>query len=85
MFLDELLDIPPEREIDFSIYLLLNTQHITIPPYNMAPTELKKLLDQLKDLLDKDFIRLATSPWGAPVFFFKRRMFLFVCASITDN
>ena len=35
----------------------------------MAPAELKKLKDQLKDLLDKGFIIPNVSPWGAPILF----------------
>ncbi|KAG5614600.1 hypothetical protein H5410_014424 [Solanum commersonii] len=31
VFPDDLLTIPPEREIDFSIDILLNTRHISIP------------------------------------------------------
>jgi len=30
----------------------------------MAPTELKELKEQLKDLLDKGFIKPNISPWG---------------------
>ena len=39
----------------------------------MAPAELKKLKEQLKDLLDKGFIRPSTSPWGAPVLFVRKK------------
>ncbi|XP_059285806.1 uncharacterized mitochondrial protein AtMg00860-like [Lycium ferocissimum] len=35
----------------------------------MVSAELKELKAQLKDLLDKGFIRPSTSPWGAPVLF----------------
>ncbi|WMV57910.1 hypothetical protein MTR67_051295 [Solanum verrucosum] len=34
--------VPPEGEIDFEIYLLPHTQSILIPPYIMAPSELKE-------------------------------------------
>ncbi|XP_069149165.1 uncharacterized protein [Solanum lycopersicum] len=34
----------------------------------MAPVEHKDLKDQLKDLLDKGFIRPGISLWGAPVY-----------------
>ncbi|XP_075086267.1 uncharacterized protein LOC142168979 [Nicotiana tabacum] len=66
VFPDELLGIPPEREIGFAIDVPPNTQPISIPLYTMAPAELKELKDQLKDLLDKGFIRPSTSPWGNP-------------------
>ncbi|KAH0643768.1 hypothetical protein KY289_034742 [Solanum tuberosum] len=65
--------VPPEREIEFGIDLLPNTQPILIPPYRMAPAELKELKEQLKDLLDKGFIRPSISPWGAPVLFVKKK------------
>ena len=39
----------------------------------MAPTELKVLKAQLKDLLDKVFIRPSISPWGTPVLFMKNK------------
>ena len=38
----------------------------------MAPVELQELRVQLQELLDKGFIRLSTSPWGAPVLFAKK-------------
>ena len=39
----------------------------------MDPTELKELKEQLKDLLDKGFIRPSISPWGAPVLFVRKK------------
>ena len=39
----------------------------------MAPTKLKELKEQLKELLDKGFIRPSISPWGAPVLFVKNK------------
>jgi len=73
VFPDDLLKIPPEREIDFGIDLLPDTQPISIPPYRMSPTELKELKAQLKDLLDKGFIQPSISPWGAPALFVKKK------------
>ena len=69
VFPDDLLGVPPEREIDFGIYLLTSTQPISIPPYRIALAELKELKESLKDLLYKGFIRHSISPWGAPVLF----------------
>ena len=39
----------------------------------MAPAELKELKEQLRDLLEKGFIRPSTSPWGAPVLFVRKK------------
>ena len=41
VFPNDLPGIPLEQEIDFRIELLRNTNPISIPPYQMAPTELK--------------------------------------------
>ncbi|XP_070010667.1 uncharacterized protein [Nicotiana sylvestris] len=68
VFPDELPGIPPDREIDFMIDVMPGTQPILIPPYRMAPEELKELKEQLKDLLEKGFIWLSVSSWGAPIF-----------------
>ncbi|KAF3615913.1 hypothetical protein FXO37_35308 [Capsicum annuum] len=43
VFPEDLPGIPPKREIDFNIDLLLDTQPISIPPYKMAPAELREL------------------------------------------
>ncbi|GJT96542.1 hypothetical protein Tco_1092060 [Tanacetum coccineum] len=34
-------------------------------PYRMAPSEMKELSEQLKELFEKGFIRPSSSPWGA--------------------
>ena len=47
VFPEELLGLPPEREIDFTIDLILGMEPISQPPYRMAPAELKELQVQL--------------------------------------
>ncbi|GJU40982.1 putative reverse transcriptase domain-containing protein [Tanacetum coccineum] len=42
-------------------------------PYRLAPSEMKELSDQLKELSDKGFIRPSSSPGGAPVLFVKKK------------
>nr|GFA69599.1 putative reverse transcriptase domain-containing protein [Tanacetum cinerariifolium] len=42
-------------------------------PYRLAPSGMKDLLEQLKELSDKGFIRPSSSPWGAPVMFVKKK------------
>ena len=71
VFPDELPGLPPHREIKFCIDVVSDTASISMPPYRMAPAELKELKEQLQELLDKSFIRPSTSPLGAPVLFVK--------------
>ena len=73
VFPDDLLGLPSDREIEFSIDLLLGTAPISKAPYRMAPTKLKELKEQLVELLDKWFSRSSASPWGAPVLFVKKK------------
>ncbi|GJZ59682.1 putative reverse transcriptase domain-containing protein [Tanacetum coccineum] len=42
-------------------------------PYRLAPSEMKELSEQLKELSDKGFIRPSSSPWGASVLFVKKK------------
>ena len=73
VFPDDLPGLTPEREIDFPIYLVPGTAPISLPPYRMAPAELKELKTQLQELVDRGFIRPSISPWGAPVLFVKKK------------
>ena len=41
VFLEELPDLPPEREVDMSIEVVQGTTPISRAPYRMAPIELK--------------------------------------------
>ena len=43
VFPDDLPGLPPDRELEFEIELLPGSAPISIPPYRMAPTELKEL------------------------------------------
>ena len=72
VFPDELPWLPPQREIKFKIDLYPGIEPISIAPYRIAPLELKELRKQLDHLLNIGFIRLSTSPWGAPVLFVKK-------------
>ncbi|XP_074378290.1 uncharacterized protein LOC141719814 [Apium graveolens] len=53
VFPDELPGLPPDREIEFSIDLVLRTEPVSKAPYRMAPVEIKELAKQLQELLDK--------------------------------
>ena len=73
VFPDDLPSLPPEREMDFPIDLVPRTASISLPPYRMAPAELKELKTQLQELVDRGFIRPIISPWGALVLFGKKK------------
>ncbi|XP_075082100.1 uncharacterized protein LOC107791632 [Nicotiana tabacum] len=73
VFFADLSSMPPDRDIDFCIDLVSDTHPISILPYSMGPTELMELEEQLKDLLDKEFIRSSVSRWGASVLFVKKK------------
>ena len=48
VFPDELLGLPPHKEMDFSIELYLGTDPISVAPYRIALIELKELNIQLQ-------------------------------------
>ena len=73
VFPDELPGLPPQRVVDFGMELHPSNSPISMTPHRMAPVELQELRVQLKELLDKGFIRPSTSPWGAPVLFSKKK------------
>ena len=59
--------------MEFTIDWIPGTEPISIPPYRMAPAELRELKAQLEELLSKGFIRPSISPGGAPVLFVKKK------------
>ena len=69
----EILGLPPKRDIDFSINLMLGEAPILKTPYRMSTLELKELQMQLEELLKKGYICPSVSPWGAPVLFLKKK------------
>ena len=73
VFLDDLPGLPLQRVVDFGIELHPGTSPISMTPHWMAPVELQELRVQLKELLDKGFIRSSTSPWGTLVLFAKKK------------
>ncbi|GJY52241.1 putative reverse transcriptase domain-containing protein [Tanacetum coccineum] len=72
VFPDDQSGLPPIREIKFRIKLIPGAIPVTKSPYRLAPSEMEELLGQLKELLDKGFIRPSSSPWGALVLFVKK-------------
>ncbi|WVZ80774.1 hypothetical protein U9M48_028227 [Paspalum notatum var. saurae] len=73
VFSEELLGLPPDRDVEFAIELVLGTAPVCRRPYRMAPDELKELKVQLQEQLDKGFIRPSSSPWGCPALFVEKK------------
>ncbi|KAI3796222.1 hypothetical protein L1987_38888 [Smallanthus sonchifolius] len=73
VFPEELPGLPPDRETEFQIDLVPGAQPVAKAPYRLAPLEMKELMLQLEELLDRGFIRPSISPWGAPVLFVKKK------------
>nr|GFA31969.1 uncharacterized mitochondrial protein AtMg00810-like [Tanacetum cinerariifolium] len=73
VFPDDLPGLPPPRQVEFKIELIPSAAPVTRAPYRLAPSELKELSDQLKELSEKGFIRPSSSPWGASVLFVKKK------------
>ncbi|GJU77856.1 putative reverse transcriptase domain-containing protein [Tanacetum coccineum] len=53
----DLLGLPPTRQVELQINLIPGAAPIARAPYRLVPSEMKELLEQLKELSDKGFIR----------------------------
>jgi hypothetical protein len=73
VFLEELLGMPPDRDVEFMIDLLPGRGPIAKRTYRMSVDVLEELKKQLKELSDKGYIRPSASPWGSPVLFVKKK------------
>ncbi|GJX43139.1 putative reverse transcriptase domain-containing protein, partial [Tanacetum coccineum] len=68
-----LTGLPPLRQTEFHIDLILEATLIAKALYRLAPLEMQELSDQLQELQDKGFIRPSHSPWGAPILLVKKK------------
>jgi hypothetical protein len=59
--------------VEFVIDLLPRTAPISKRSYKMSVEELKELKKQLTELQESGYIRLSSSPWGAPVLFVQKK------------
>ncbi|GKD60582.1 hypothetical protein Tco_1298091, partial [Tanacetum coccineum] len=69
VFLEDFSGLPLTRQVEFRINLIPGAAPVARAPYRLAPSKMKELSEQLKELSDKGFIRPSSSPWGAPVLF----------------
>nr|GEX83870.1 putative reverse transcriptase domain-containing protein [Tanacetum cinerariifolium] len=73
VFPEKFPGLPPPRQVEFRINLVPGAAHVSRIPYRLAPSEMRELPVQLQELLEKGFIRLSSSSWGAPVLFVKKK------------
>jgi len=71
VFVDEIPEFRPRREIEFSVDSLPRLAPISKAPYWMILPKLTELKIQLLELLDKKYIPPSVLPWGAPILFVK--------------
>jgi hypothetical protein len=64
VFLEELSGMPHDRDIKFVIESVPGIAPIYKRPYRMAAKQLAELKDQIKELLEKGYIRPSSSLWG---------------------
>ena len=62
VFLEDLLGVPPKRQVEFRIDLVLGADPIAKAPYRLALPKMHEFSTQLQERLDKRFIRLSRSP-----------------------
>ncbi|GJY00833.1 putative reverse transcriptase domain-containing protein [Tanacetum coccineum] len=75
VFPEDLPGLPLTQQVEFQIDLVPGAAPVARAPYRLAPSEMKELSEQLKELSDKGFIRPSSSPWEAPVLFVKKKRF----------
>ncbi|GJW36988.1 putative reverse transcriptase domain-containing protein [Tanacetum coccineum] len=73
VFPEDLPGIPPARQVEFQIDLVPGAAPVARAPYQLAPSEMKELAEQLQELSNKGFIIPSSLPWGAPVLFVKKK------------
>nr|GEW50484.1 putative reverse transcriptase domain-containing protein [Tanacetum cinerariifolium] len=56
VFPEDLPGLPPPRQVEFHIVLVPGATPVARAPYRLAPSELKELSMQLKELFKKGFI-----------------------------
>ena len=73
VFPEDLPRLPRDRHVKFMIDLLPSTTLLPEAPYRLVPMEIKELMTQLQEFLEKGFIRSSLSPWGAAILFVKKK------------
>ena len=73
VFPNEILELPPRRDIDFIIDLVHESTLVSKSSYRMSTSKLIELKMQLQQLLDKKYFWPRMSLWGVYVLFVKKK------------
>ena len=77
VFLEEVMGLPLKKELDFTIELVPGAVPSSKAPYRMNIPELNELKSQLKELINKKYIRPSVSPSGHLSSSLRKRMELY--------
>jgi hypothetical protein len=73
VFSKDLLGMPPERKVEFAIYLLPGIAPISKRAHRVSRLELVDLKKQIDKLSEKGYIRPSTLPWVIPILFVEKK------------
>lgn len=69
----EISELSSDGEVEYSIDLIPGVEPASKASYRMSTPKLVELKLQLKEMLDKGYIRPSVSSWGAPLLFVKKK------------
>ncbi|GKG57399.1 hypothetical protein Tco_0584825, partial [Tanacetum coccineum] len=67
VFPEVLPGLPPARQVEFQIDLVLGAAPVVRASYRLAPAKMQEWSTQLQEFSDRGFIRSSSSPWGASI------------------
>jgi len=66
-------DLPPNREDDHHIPLILGAQPVNIRPYRYSPQQKSEIEKQVTDMLQRRVIKPSSSPFASPILLVKKK------------
>ncbi|KAJ9541827.1 hypothetical protein OSB04_028333 [Centaurea solstitialis] len=77
-------EVFPKDLIEFRIDLVPGAAPIAKASYRLAPSELEEMSAQLQELLNKEFIRPSSLPWGVRVLLVKKKDGTIMCTDYRE-
>lgn len=66
-------ELPPERQGDHIIPLLEGAQPFCLRPYRYNPAQKSEIETQIKEMLEKGWIQVSTSPFSSPALLVRKK------------